>query len=396
MNRLPFSHSSLVDRQNMTKKTVAIFDMSVTSDSPAGSCILQMLSDLCEDYQFTVFADRFDNPAPNQIEWIRVPLPQKPVFLRYMTFKWLAPQYYQQYIRIQNKPQLVMATEGEFSNCNICYAHFCHKAYLKQNSIKASFLRKIARLINYRFNANAEVKAFAHAKVIVVPSGGLADELVQTYGSLVQKKIITIPNPVDVSSFTRPSSSDSQLLRLNLGFSPDDVVIVFIALGNFDHKGLGLLLEALATLSNPNAKLLVVGGSQHEIKGYELIRDKLNLSNSVVFVGLQSDVRPYLWLSELFVLPSLSETFSLVTFQAAVAGLPVMITKGFYVAKEFLEDGVNGWLIERNVESIAQTLRDAIENKEKLKQMGAIAHALASKYDKSIFVERWRSVLDSL
>jgi glycosyltransferase involved in cell wall biosynthesis len=379
----------------MNKKTIAIFDMSITTGSPAGSCILQMLKGLCEEYQFTVFADSFDNPSPDQIQWIKVPIPQKPVFLRYMVFNWLAPKYYQKYIRSQGKPQLVMGTEGEFSDCNICYAHFCHQAYLQQYIIKGSLPRKVARSINRRFNANTEAKAFAHAEKIVVPSRGLASEIVQTYGSLVKEKITTIPNPVDVKNFMRLSSFDAQALRTKLGFSPDDTVIVFVALGDFDRKGLQLVLQTLATLNNPNAKLLVVGGSPHEIQEYVLMRDRLHLSDSVVFVGLQSDVRPYLWLSDLFVLPSNYETFSLVAFQAAVAGLPVMATN-LYGVEEFLEDGINGWLIDRNVESITKNLKNVIGNKTKLAQMGYAAYNTASRYDKSIFIEGWRTLLNSL
>lgn len=379
----------------MTNKKIAIFDMSITTDSPAGSCVLQMLAELCKDYQFTVFADRFENPDPQKIEWVRVPLPSKPVFLRYVTFKWLAHQYYQKYIRNRGRPQLIVSTEGQFSQCDICYAHFCHKAYLERGLIKASFLRKIARLMSYQFNANAEIKALSYAKTVVVPSQGLANELIQTYGSIVEKKIVTVPNPVDVERFTRPSSFDSESLRTKLGFSSDEVVIVFAALGDFDRKGLEPLLSALAMIQNPKAKLLVVGGNQREIQEYKLIRERLNLSNSVVFAGFQSDVRPYFWLSDLFALPSNYETFSLVTFQAAVAGLPVMVTK-LYGVEEFLEDGMNGWLIERNVELIARTLKDAIENPQQLKQMGAAAHAKAAQYDKSIFIERWRSVLNAI
>lgn len=381
-------------RQQMTKRKVAIFDLSVTSESPAGSCILQMIRSLHKDYEFVIFSDKFDNPDSNQIEWVRVPLPEKPVFLRYMIFNWFAPQYYRNYINTQPKPHLIIATEGQFSNCDICYAHFCHKAYLKRHVLKASFPRKLARLIGYQFNATAEKKAFSYAKAIVVPSKGLANELTQTYGALVQRKIIKLSNPVDVERFTRPSTFDSQSLRSDLGFSSDDLIIVFAALGDFDRKGLEPLLKALSLLNNPDAKLLVVGGSQTEIQEYQSIRDRLGLTDDVVFVGFQTDIRPFLWISNLFAIPSSYETFSLVTFQAAIAGLPVIATK-LYGIEEFLEDGVNGWLIERNVDSIINALKNAVIDKQKLFQMGISAHKTACQYDKSFFIEYWKNLLSS-
>ncbi len=379
----------------MSKTTVAIFDLCVTSNSPIGSCLLQMIRGLCEDYQFVVFADKFENPAPERIKWIRVPLPEKPVFLRFMAFNWLAPQYYRNYVRVEGEPQLIIGTEGEFTNCDICYAHFCHKAYLKRFPNKASLLRRFARSINRRFNASQEVKAYTHAEIIVVPSKGLANELTQVYGSLLEKKIKRIPNPVDVEHFTRPKTFDSQLMRTKLGLSSDDIVLVFAALGDFDRKGLKPLLEALAVLKNPQAKLLVVGGTQSEIKEYAAIRDRLELSKNVVFLGFQSDVRPYLWLSDLFVFPSNYEVFPLVTLQAAVASLPIIATK-VYGVEEFLQNGVNGWLIERDAKCIAETLKVALTDRERLLQMGVAAHNTASEYNKTIFVERWHTVLSSL
>jgi hypothetical protein len=94
----------------MNAKSIALFDLSVTADSPAGSCILQMLKGLCQEYQFTVFADRFDNPNPQAIRWVRVPLPHKPVFLRYMVFKWLAPLVYWLQVRHRGEPDLIIGT----------------------------------------------------------------------------------------------------------------------------------------------------------------------------------------------------------------------------------------------------------------------------------------------
>ncbi len=376
----------------MTDKTIALFDLSVTADSPAGSCILQLLKGLCQEYQFTVFADRFDNPDPQAIRWVRVPLPRKPVFLRYIAFKWLAPFYYQQYVKSQGQPQLVIGTEGQFSNCDICYAHFCHQAYLESHPIQANLPRKVARLITRHFNANIEAIALNQAQTIVVPSEGLANELARIYGARVQNKLTKVSNPVDVSQFTKPNSFDPIPWRNKAGFSADDIIIVFSALGDFDRKGLKPLIEAIATVNYPQLKLLVIGGVPTEIREYQAICDRYSLSDRVHFTGFQLDIRPYLWSANLFALPSNYETFSLVSFQAAVAGLPILATQ-LYGVEEFLTDRVNGWLVERQVSSIANALEIAIHDRAKIPEMGKLAHEAVSHYDQSIFVERWREVL---
>ena len=375
------------------KKNIAIFDLSITSDSPAGSCILQLIKNLADDYQFIIFADQFENPAPQKVTWIRVPIPSKPVIARYIVFKYLAPIYYRRFIQQQGKPNLAIATEGEFSNCDICYVHFCHRAYLKEQSLNLSSLRGIVRFANHHFNAYTEAKSIKKASTIVVPSLGLAEQLSYTYSAATSKQLMAISNPIDVPHFTRPKDYDVGMIRRHIGFEPTDIVLVFVALGSFGRKGLDFILQALSQLEDPRVKLLVVGGNASEIETYTNICTQLKVAKSVKFVGLQSDVRQYLWLANLFVLPSSYETFSLVTFQAAVAGLPIMTTQLYGVA-ELLESGFNGWLIERNAAAIAQTLKSIVRGQHDLPEMGRQAHKSAAKYDVSKFVEQWRVLLD--
>lgn len=379
----------------MSQKSIAVFDLSITTDSPAGSCVLQILKNLSHEYHFIVFADRFDNPDSEAITWIRVPLPSKLVIARYIVFKYLAPIYYQRFIQRQShQPDLVISTEGEFSDCDICYVHFCHRAYLNQQILKLSSLRGVVRFVNHHFNARAEAQSLRQAKTTVVPSLGLAHELSKTYGSAIPGAIETIPNPLNVDAFTRPDSHNSSQLRAQLGWASDDIVLAFAALGDFERKGLALVVQALSALNAPQVKLVVVGGNDALVRGYKDECDRLNLSEQVRFVGFHSDIRPYLWLSDLFVLPSAYETFSLVVFQAAIAGLPIMATQ-LYGVEEFLQPGVNGWLVERNQASIETALKQVVERRSQLKEMGRQAHVAASQYSVPRFVEQWQKLLNT-
>ncbi|MEL6454973.1 MAG: glycosyltransferase family 4 protein [Cyanobacteria bacterium J06623_5] len=379
----------------MTSKSIALFDFSITQDSPAGSCVLQLVKNLAKDYHFTVFADRFDNPAPHDIDWVRVPLPRRPVVLRYVLFKYLAPFYYRRFVqRRGTAPELIIATEGEFVHCDICYVHFCHRAYLQQRQLKIASARAIARLATHHFNARAEAEAISQAKAIVTPSLGLARELGQTYASTAKDKILTLPNPIDIHHFTKPEHHSSADLRTHLGLHTEDIVLVFTALGDFERKGLRLVVQAFAKLRSPQLKLLVVGGNDHEISEYAAICQQLNVSDNIRFVGFQSDIRPYLWLSDAFILPSAYETFSLAAFQAAIAGLPVIATQ-LYGVEDFLQPGINGWLIERTESSIIQTLKSVVTHQEQLSEMGQQAHLTGSQFGVPLFIESWRQLLET-
>ena len=373
-------------------KKIAIFDLSITTDSPAGSCILQLIKHLSNEYQFIVFADQFENPDPQSIIWVRVPIPDKPVIARYVGFKYLAPKYYKRYIQQHTKPDLVLGTEGEFTECDICYVHFCHRAYLKEFSLKLSSPRSLARFATHHFNARTEEAAIARASTVVVPSQGLANQLCQTYSDSIGQEIETISNPIDVQYFARPKDYNAESLRQQLGFNSTDIVLVFVALGSFSRKGLDFVLGAISQLKHPSIKLLVVGGSPSEISEYARLCARLKIAESVKFVGLQSDIRAYLWSANLFVLPSSYETFSLVTFQAAIAGLPIMATQ-LYGVTDFLEPDVNGWLVKRDETDIAQKLKAIIKRQYNLPEMGVKACQSASKYGIPRFVDSWRSLL---
>ena len=383
----------------MSKKLIAVFDMAVIAGSPIGSCVLKLITALADEYEFIVFADKFENPHPEQITWIRVAAPQKPIFLRYMVFHRSARKTYQKFLSESGRtPDLIIGTEGEFLQCDICYIQYCNKAYMKRQTAQWTSLRAVARSITRRFNSYTEASVLSKAKVIVTPSTGLSRELVDAYGSNIEhieQKIVKISNPVDVERFTPPESLDILSLRHNLGFAPNENVLVFAALGDFERKGLRFILEALAILRDPDAKLLVIGGTPSEIQEYQKISQQLKVLDQVIFVGFQSDIRPYLWLSDLFTFPSEYETFSLVSFQAAVAGLPVMATK-LYGVEDFLKPGVNGWLIERRVQSVVDGLKEAISSRHELKQRGAQAQKDAASYDVSTFIQNWRSLLQSM
>lgn len=198
----------------------------------------------------------------------------------------------------------------------------------------------------------------ARARVVVMPSQALARDLLATYPALAGR-IRVIPNPVDLDRPTRPTGYDAAPLRRQLGCAPDALVVAFVALGNFAHKGLGHLIEALAAMPGAPVWLLVVGGRADEIAVYRRFAAQEGVGGRVHFTGLQHDVRPWLWAADALALPSASETFALVVYQAAASGLPVLATP-VHGVEDMLEDGVTGFVLERSVAGVRTGLERAI------------------------------------
>jgi glycosyltransferase involved in cell wall biosynthesis len=351
-----------------------------------------LLRALAAEHQFTVFSVQFENPCPDRIEWVRIPAPTRPLALLFVAFHLLAPIYYAFYrLRKRQRFDVVQFVESNLSFGDVCYAHFCHTTYLKEHwkEGKSSGLRGFFRKLDHALHAAMERVTFRRAQKIVVPSRGLAKELSQAFPFTV-RKIQVISNAVDVDGLGRPASFDRAGFRSEFGFGTQDAVFLFAALGQFERKGLPLLLEALKDVDSGRTKLMVVGGEPDLVASYRDKARSLGLNGAVVFTGMRSDVRPYLWSADAFVLPSSYETFSLVAYEAAAAGLPVIAPR-LNGIDELLREGENGYAIDRTREQVASALKTfTVLPEDKRAAMGRRASAAAAEYNPAQFERKWR------
>jgi glycosyltransferase involved in cell wall biosynthesis len=372
---------------------IAIFDYKITHNNPAGSCHLAMLRALASEHDFTVFAVEFENPCPEKIRFVRVPSPTRPLALLFIVYHFTAPLCYLFY-RLRGGPRFdfVQALESNLVFADILYSHFCHRMYLRHhwNKSGAKGLRGWFRWLDHELHAWMERFTYPRARQVVVPSRGLAAELKVEF-PYIENRLTVLPNPINVSRLQAPDDFPRRTFRHSLGFDDHDLVALFVALGQFERKGLPLLLEALATPGLERVKLIVVGGEPDLIARYREETTKHQISNRVQFVGMQSDVRPYLWGSDVFVFPSLYETFSLVTYEAAASGLPI-VASHLYGVEDLLRDGENGFLIETTVPGVRNGLQRILSLEEPARlAMGQRAREAASACSVENFVNAWRT-----
>jgi glycosyltransferase involved in cell wall biosynthesis len=369
---------------------IAIFDYRITRNNPIGSCHLAMLRALGAEHEFTVFAVEFDNPNPEKIRFIRVPSPTRPLALLFVVYHFMAPLCYCLYrLRGGAKPDLVQALESNLGFGDLLYSHFCHGMYLKHHWKKsgARGLRGAFRWLDHELHAWMERFTYPRAKYVVVPSRGLARELKEEF-PYIEDKLTVLPNPISLDRLQVPPDFDRQAFRHSLGIDEQDLVGLFVALGQFERKGLPLLMQALGTPGMERFKLIVVGGESDLIARFGA---NYQLGDRVKFVGMQSDVRPFLWSSDVFVFPSLYETFSLVTYEAAASGLPIVVSQ-LYGVEDLLVDGDNGFLIETSVAGVRTGLERILNlSPDDRYAMGQRARLAASACSEEHFVDAWRA-----
>lgn len=137
-------------------------------------------------------------------------------------------------------------------------------------------------------------------------------------------------NGIDLDFFNpnKVSQVEQENLKQQLSINATDFVFVFVGRLVSD-KGINELVAAFTDLckQNSNCKLLLVGPFENELDPLNLETLNLISSNkSIISVGFQEDVRPYLALSNVFVFPSHREGFPNVVLQAGAMNLPCIVT----------------------------------------------------------------------
>lgn len=158
-------------------------------------------------------------------------------------------------------------------------------------------------------------------------------------------------------------------------------------------KGINELVSAFKRLhaEHPATRLLLVGPFEDNLDPVsEETRNTIETLSAIEAVGWQSDVRPFLAASDVFVFPSYREGFPNVVMQAGALGLPSIVTD-INGSNEIIRNGENGVIIpSKDEEALYQTLKDTLENPDKWKTIAANAReSIARRYEQQML---WKEI----
>lgn len=196
---------------------------------------------------------------------------------------------------------------------------------------------------------------------IVFVSDRLRSHYVSNYG-FSSKKSITIYNGVNTDVF-RPQKEDSIRKKLRLG--PHHILIGSV--GNIrPAKGYDVLLRAARIVCDkePNCRFLVAGqGSGHLYESLLKLRRDLDLEKVFFFFGFCKDSAKVLNNLDIFVLPSVSEGFSISTIEAMACGIPVVVTRSGG-PEEIVTNEINGITVDCIEGRMADGINYCINNNQ--------------------------------
>ena len=189
----------------------------------------------------------------------------------------------------------------------------------------------------------------------------------------------SIRNGVDVAHYAPwPAERGVDAKRVWCG---DDALLLGSNAGTALHKGWMDLIEALATLPEPQRArihVLLCGKPPADAQTQRIAA--LGLTAQVHFAGLLGDVRPAVaGIDAGFVLSYAVETISFACREMMAMGKPVLVSD-YAGLPENIADGSDGWVVPvRDRDAIARALERLLDTRAQLPAMGAAARAKAER-----------------
>jgi glycosyltransferase involved in cell wall biosynthesis len=163
-------------------------------------------------------------------------------------------------------------------------------------------------------------------------------------------------------------------------------------------KGYSHLLGAIAILREEFPGLqLQIAGDGPELRKLTQEVEELKIDDKVEFLGWRSDVLDLMKTWNVFVIPSVEESFCIAALEAMARGLPVVATSVGGLP-ELIEDGRTGYLVPpSDVAALASRLRLLIVDSERRRRMGAAGWKRAREhFSVEHMVRQIASVYDAL
>ena len=191
-----------------------------------------------------------------------------------------------------------------------------------------------------------------------------SNDLTRETSLYTNKEVLTIPFGVDVVKFSMKQSKIDNKGKITIG----------IVKSLEDIYGIEFLIEAFAKINSiySNTELVIVGKGPLRDKLQKLCKE-LKISDKVIFIGgvANNSIPQYLNAMDIFVMPSLIESFGVAILEAESCGIPV-IAADVGGIPEVMRNGQTGFLVKPgNSDDIAEKLAVLIQDKKLREKMGS-------------------------
>ena len=226
-------------------------------------------------------------------------------------------------------------------------------------------------------------KSFKHIKYLIVMTKGAKEKYDEWLkNEKIKPEVIVIPNIIKENKSGKISNLNNRQI-ISVGRLED--VKDFYTL---------ILVFSVIVKKYPNYVLKIIGEGSMREKLEEQIK-KCNLQKNVILTGrrTENEINNELIKSDVFVLTSKSESFSLVLCEAMNFGVPCIAFDVDVGPREIIQDGKNGFLIEnRNVNLMIERLDELLYNISLRRFLGSNSYNVAKNYYSENIINKWKNI----
>jgi glycosyltransferase involved in cell wall biosynthesis len=333
--------------------------------------------------RFIVVAQTLAADLRAAVDWRRVRVPRRPFPFRFLSFFLAAvPRMRRGHADVRHTLGAIVPTRTDLAT-----VQFCHAGYRRATGSLAPPdtppLRRANTALARLLALAAERWCYQPARVhlLAAVSRGVRAELETHYPGT---ETVVTPNGVDLGRF-RPDSEARKAVRAEQGVEPGEIVTLFVG-GDWERKGLEVAIPAVAVARDRGSRtvLWVVGPGDRA--RYRRLAEKHGVADHVHFLGPREDTERFYQAADIFVLPTLYETFSLAAYEAAASGLPVVATPVSGVA-DLVGDNDAGVLVARDADAVGEAMAELARDSELRGRMAAEGRRRSSSYDWDTSVE---------
>ncbi|MGG7078772.1 glycosyltransferase [Clostridium sardiniense] len=191
-------------------------------------------------------------------------------------------------------------------------------------------------------------------KIIAVSESG--KQSIINVNRKYEKKIEVIKDIVDPKIITKMSEEKIEM------FDGKYINILTVARLVMTYKGYDMLVRAAELLKKSNYKFKWYAiGDGPDRKEIEKLIKQYDLINEVILLGSKDNPYSYMKNCDIYVQTSRKEGFGLTVIEAKILKKPIICT-GFNSAKEIINDGIDGLIVNINENSIFKGIKRYIED----------------------------------
>ena len=272
------------------------------------------------------------------------------------------------------------------------YAAYMAKKMLNEEGIKIPIVTTlhgtdITLVGSHPFYKTAVTFSINKSDAVTSVSQSLKEDTQRLFNT--HKDIKVIPNFIDIDKYKNNfKDCDRDLLAL-----PDERVITHVS--NFRPvKRISDVIEVFYRVQKEVPSKLMMVGEGPERKQAEQLCKSYGIQDKVVFLGNSSEVDKILCFSDLFLLPSKTESFGLAALEAMASAVPVISSNSGGIPEVNIE-GVSGFLSPVGaLDDMAKNAIKIIKDEAVLNKFKKAAQQASTKFDIHKIVPFYEAIYD--